>query len=163
MQAELIGIICTIGKLFSMDNFRWADSIHVHHVDNMEACITANRLQALMKDDKFTKTVVEQMLGWIVIENTHEHLTFFLLALKFKRIIFRHQYGHRQPNDRHIGAVLNRCADEVCREVQIAAMNRHVREYDPRERENVDRLETQARIRFGRTPLPISRFFAGGL
>ena len=91
MQAELIGIICTIGKLFSMDNFRWADSIHVHHVDNMEACITANRLQALM-------------------------------------------------------AVLNRCANELCREVQIAAMNRHVREYDPRERENVDRLEIQARI-----------------
>ena len=62
MQAELIGIICTIGKLFSLDEFRWADNIHVHHVDNMEACITANRLQALMKDNKFNKTVVEQML-----------------------------------------------------------------------------------------------------
>ena len=33
-QAEMIGIVNRIGFLFSIDKFRWADNIHVHHVDN---------------------------------------------------------------------------------------------------------------------------------
>ena len=92
--------------------------LHVHHVDNTQALLWAMHMSNNVKSGGIDMDYAELMT---ILHMTPEHKTDankFVTALRSKNIVFRHQRGHTEEDDKHIGSILNRAADSECTKKQ---------------------------------------------
>ena len=113
-SAEIIGIIKTIAFLQKQTVFTESKMVHVHHVDNANALLWAMHLAENIKSGGMETDYADFTTKLLLPPEHTVDAAMFVLALKNNDIIFRHQKSHTGNEDDHIGAILNRAADEQC-------------------------------------------------
>ena len=112
--AEIIGIIKTIAFLQKQKAFRISTKIHVHHVDNGGALLWAMNLAEQIKEGAYDLDYAELTSKIYLTPEHSADASHFVLALQTHTILFRHQRGHTENDNLHVGAILNRIADKEC-------------------------------------------------